>query len=113
MVKMKEIGLEVKAPGKECDDNYCPFHGNLPVRKKTFEGKVVSSKMQKTVVVQMDYFKYEPKFLRSERRRSRILVHNPPCIGAKEGDRVKFAECRPISKTVSFVVIEKTLETEK
>ena len=25
----------------------------------------------------------------------------------KEGDRVKIAECRPVSKTVSFVVVEK------
>ena len=28
------------------------------------------------------------------------------CIDVKEGDEVKIAECRPLSKTVSFVVIE-------
>jgi len=38
---------------------------------------------------------------------SRITAHNPPCIGAKTGDKVKIAECRPISKTKSFVVVEK------
>jgi small subunit ribosomal protein S17 len=33
-------------------------------------------------------------------------AHNPPCINAKEGDVVKIAECRPLSKTKKFVVIE-------
>ncbi|MCJ7793949.1 30S ribosomal protein S17, partial [Candidatus Bathyarchaeota archaeon] len=36
-----------------------------------------------------------------------IPSHNPPGIDVKEGDRVKIAECRPISKTVSFVVVAK------
>jgi small subunit ribosomal protein S17 len=56
--------------------------------------------------------KYVPKFMRYERRRSRIPSHNPPCIDAKEGDRVIIAECRPISKTVSFVVVEKKEEAK-
>ena len=30
-----------------------------------------------------------------------------PCLGLKVGDKVRIAECRPLSKTVSFVVIEK------
>jgi small subunit ribosomal protein S17 len=59
------------------------------------------------VVVEREYLHYVPKYMRYERRRSRIHAHNPPCINAKVGDRVKIAECRPISKTVSFVVIEK------
>ena len=45
--------------------------------------------------------------MRYEKRRSKILAHNPPCIDAKKGDKVKIAECRPISKNVSFVVVEK------
>jgi small subunit ribosomal protein S17 len=75
-----------------------------------FEGVVASAKMDNTVVVKRDYLYFVPKFLRHERRRSRIPSHNPPCIDAKEGDRVKIAECRPISKTVSFVVVEKMEE---
>ncbi len=71
------------------------------------EGVVVSAKMEKTVVVRRDYLKYVPKFKRYERRHGHIPAHNPPCITVKEGNRVKIAECRPISKTVSFVVVEK------
>ncbi len=74
------------------------------------EGVVVSAKMDKTVVVRRDYLKYVPKFKRYERRHGHIPAHNPPCLDVKEGNRVKIAECRPISKTVSFVVVQKVGE---
>ena len=38
---------------------------------------------------------------------SRITAHNPPCLDAQRGDKVKIAECRPLSKTKNFVVVEK------
>ena len=99
--------LTLKKPRKTCNDQNCPFHGALSVRGRVLDGVVVSSKMDKTVVVRRDYLNYVPKLKRYERRRSQMSAHNPPCINAKEDDRVKIAECRPISKTVSFVVVEK------
>ncbi len=104
----RNIGIPVKPPKGTCDDPLCPFHGTLSVRGRVLEGVVVSAKMTRTVVVRRDYLHYVPKYMRYERRRSHIPAHNPPCIDAKEGDWVKIAECRPISKTVSFVVIEKS-----
>jgi len=101
------MALTFKKPKKTCNDRNCPFHGKLPIRGRILEGVVVSAKMDKTVIVRHDYLKYVPKFMRYERRHSRIPAHNPPCIDAKEGDHVTIAECRPISKTVSFVVVEK------
>lgn len=101
------MALSFKKPKKTCNDRNCPFHGTLSIRGHTLEGVVISDKMDKTVVVRRDYLKYVPKFKRYERRHSHISAHNPPCINAKEGDRVKVAECRPLSKTVSSVVIEK------
>ena len=109
MVKKKEvrdIGLDVKPPENTCDDPNCPFHGTLPVRGKVLEGIVVSDRMPKTVIVRRDYLHYIPKYERYERRHSRIAAHNPPCINAKVGDKVRIAECRPLSKTKHFVVIE-------
>jgi small subunit ribosomal protein S17 len=99
-----------KTPKKTCDDVNCPFHGSLALRRHSLEGIVVSDKMEKTIIVRRDYLKYVPKFRRYERRRSNIPAHNPPCLEIKTGDKVKLAECRPISKTVSFVVIEKLEE---
>jgi len=104
------MSLTFKKPKKTCDDINCPFHGELPIRGHVLDGMVVSSKMDKTVVVERDYLLYIPKLKRYERRRSRIPSHNPPCIEVKEGDRVVIAESRPISKTVSFVVVEKVEE---
>jgi small subunit ribosomal protein S17 len=101
------IGIEAKAPENICEDEKCPWHGKLPVRGRIIEGLVVSVKAQKTAIVERTYFHYIIKFERYERRHSRIVAYNPDCIDAKEGDLVRIAECRPLSKTKSFVVIEK------
>ena len=101
------MSLTFKKPKKSCKDQNCPFHGNLSVRGRVFEGVVASSKMDKTVIVKREYLQFSPKFVRYEKRRGHVPSHNPPCINVKEGQRVKIAECRPISKTVSFVVVEK------
>lgn len=97
-------------PKKSCDDKDCPFHGELSVRGRVLEGSVVSAKMNKTIVVRRDYLHYVSKYKRYERRHGHVPAHSPPCLEVKEGDRVKIAECRPLSKTVSFVVVEKTEE---
>jgi len=97
----------LKKPLKECDDINCPFHGTLSIRGKILEGVVVRSRMSKSVVVRFDYLKYYPKYERYARKTSRITAHNPPCLNVREGDKVKIAECRPISKTKAFVVLEK------
>jgi len=105
------VAVSLKKPKKTCNDKNCPFHGQLSIRGRILDGVVVSAKMDKTVIVRRDYLYYVPKFKRYERRHSHIPAHNPPCINAKEGDKVRIAECRPISKTVSFVVIEKLEES--
>ncbi len=104
------MALSFEKPRKTCDDRNCPFHGTLSTRGRMMEGVVVSAKMDKTVVVRRDYLKYVPKFKRYERRHGHIPAHNPPCLDVKAGSRVKIAECRPISKTVSFVVVQKVGE---
>ena len=75
--------------------------------KRQLVGTIVSDKMEKTIVVRRDYLNYVPKYRRYERRRSNVPAHSPPCLEINAGDKVRLAECRPISKTVSFVVIEK------
>ena len=100
--------MPVEAPQKECEDPECPFHGTLSVRGRVLEGIVVKDRMQRTVVIRRDYNQYMPKYLRYERRHGHIAAHNPPCLDAKVGEKVKIVECRPLSKSVSFVVIEKS-----
>lgn len=109
---MKDVGLDVTAPQTDCDDQFCPYHGDLAVRGRVLDGTVVSDRMEKTVIIRRDYNKYVPKYRRYERRHSRIAAHSPPCIGAVVGEKVRIMECRPLSKSVSFVVIEKGGEAE-
>jgi len=103
---MSTAGLQVAAPNKSCGDERCPFHGNLKVRGKLLSGKVVSTAGRSFVVVQMEYLHRVGKYGRGERRRSRLSAHVPSCVEVREGDRVTIGECRPLSKTISFVVVE-------
>ena len=103
---MTVAGLEVEAPKKECQDDRCPFHGRLKVRGRLLTGRAVSTAGKGFAVVEMEYLHMVPKFNRGERRRSRVSAHVPPCIEVQDGDSVTLGECRPLSKTISFVVVE-------
>nr|MDO8117719.1 30S ribosomal protein S17 [Candidatus Sigynarchaeota archaeon] len=103
----KNIGIKIATtPQRECEDQHCPFHGEIAVRGRVWEGIVASTKRQKTVTVRHDYLFYIKKYKRYERRNSKKSVHCPPCIDVNEGDTVLFMETRKISKTVTSVVIE-------
>ncbi|NVM54658.1 MAG: 30S ribosomal protein S17 [Candidatus Helarchaeota archaeon] len=103
---VRDIGFEVEAPRKECEDPHCPFHGSLPLRGRIFNGIVIKKKMSDACVVRRDFLRYIQKYNRYERRHSNINCHIPPCIEINIGDAVKMAECRPISKTISFTIVE-------
>ncbi len=102
----RNIGIKVVPPTKECEDPNCPFHGKLPVRGRIIEGVVASKKMKGTITIRRDYMSYIKKYRRYARSHSMTAAHAPPCIPVEIGDPVRIAECRPISKTVSFVLIE-------
>lgn len=94
-------------PEKVCSDKKCPFHGNVNVRGKKIKAKVVSNRMQNTVVVEREYIRKDAKYGRFKVESSAISAHNPPCINAKPGDDVIIMETRPLSKTVRFTVVQK------
>ncbi len=97
-----------------CTDKNCPEHGCLPTRGIVLEGIVASDKMDKTAIVQRSYYVKLKKYERYRPKKSRIPAHNPPCINARAGDKVRIQECRKLSKTVNFVITEKlAAEQEK
>ena len=106
----RDIGF-ASPPETTCTDEHCPFHGSLSVRGKSLEGTIVKDQNGVSVTVERGLLVLDKKYKRYYRRFSRIAAHNPPCIGAKAGDRVRIGECRKISKTIAFVVIEK-LDTD-
>ena len=64
--------------------------------KKHLIGTVKSAKMQKTAVVDVVHFQVHPKYLKRIKVNNSFTAHNE--VGAKEGDRVRLEEVRPISK---------------
>lgn len=105
MKNEKNVGTELMAPERTCQDKHCPFHGDLRLHGRTFVGKIIKKNAQKTVNVEWPRTFYIAKFERYANRRSRVKAHNPPCIDANIGDTVTIMETRPISKTKTFVVV--------
>lgn len=74
-------------------------------RRKMRVGKVVSDKMQKTVVVVIERLVKHPTYKRYVRRRSRFKVHDEK-NECKEGDTIRFMETRPLSKEKRWRFVE-------
>ena len=102
----RNIGITVSQPKRTCDDKLCPFHGILSIRGRILTGVTVSAKAHNMIVVSREYPRLVTKYKRYERSSSNVHAFLPSCIDVKEGDEVKIAECKPISKTVSFVTVE-------
>ncbi|EGR27356.1 hypothetical protein IMG5_197410 [Ichthyophthirius multifiliis] len=58
----KNIGLGFKTPKEAIDGHYidkkCPFTSNLSIRGKLIKGLVISTKMNRTVIIRRDYLHY-------------------------------------------------------
>lgn len=106
MKKNKNIGIGAEEPNTACNDRHCPFHGDLKVRGRVFIGEIKKTDPSRTATFVLERMYYLKKYERYERRMTKIRVNNPSCINAAAGDRVKIAECRPISKTKKFVIVE-------
>ncbi len=102
----RSIGINVNQPSKVCNDIKCPYHGRLSIRGKLFTGTVISKKAKRMVVIERQYQHHISKYKRYERRRSKLHAYLPECIDVNEGDEVTIGECRPLSKTVAFCVLE-------
>jgi small subunit ribosomal protein S17 len=67
-------------------------------------GVVAAAKRDKSCRVSIDYMTRHPKYGKYTRQRTTLHVHDEN-NAAKVGDRVEIAECRPISKTKSWVLL--------
>ena len=71
---------------------------------RTLEGRVTSNKMDKTVTVLVE--RQEQHWLLGKIIRRSTKLHAHDETGANEGDVVRIAECRPLSKTKHHRVVE-------
>jgi len=70
----------------------------------TLTGRVISNKMNQTVTVLIERQVQHPLLGKIIRRSTKLHAHDE--TGANEGDLVRIAECRPLSKTKHHRVVE-------
>jgi small subunit ribosomal protein S17 len=71
----------------------------------TVEGRVVSTKMQKTVTVLIERQVKHGLYGKYIKRSTKLHAHDEEGK-CKDGDMVRVAECRPLSKTKNWRVVE-------
>jgi small subunit ribosomal protein S17 len=72
---------------------------------RTMTGKVVSTKMQKTVAVEIERLVKHPTYGKFIRRSTKLLAHDESGV-AKDGDTVVITPCRPMSRHKSWRILE-------
>ena len=74
-------------------------------RRKVREGIVVSTKMDKTVVVSVVDRVQHPRYRKTLQRTTKLFAHDEQ-NEVREGDRVRLAETRPMSRNKRWRVVE-------
>jgi len=111
--KTKTKTMKIDNTTVVCNDHDCPTHGSLKTRGRTFKGTVVSKNI-KRIAIEFERLIYIRKYERYAQSKTKIHARLPNCISKdiNIGDNVKIAECRPLSKIIHFVVIEKLKDAE-
>ncbi|WP_118996607.1 MULTISPECIES: 30S ribosomal protein S17 [Legionella] len=78
---------------------------NSETNARTVVGKVISDKMQKTIVVMVERTVKHPKYGKMIKRRTKLHAHDENQI-SKIGNTVKIRETRPLSKTKTWELVE-------
>ena len=72
---------------------------------RTLTGRVVSTKMQKTIAVEIERLVRHPTYGKYIRRTTKLLAHDEKGE-SHEGDLVSIAPCRPLSRRKSWRLVE-------
>ena len=71
---------------------------------RTLTGRVVSTKMQKTIAVEIERIVKHPTYGKYIRRTTKLLAHDEKG-DAHEGDLVSITQSRPLSKRKSWKLV--------
>lgn len=90
-------------------------HSSLSsTRGRTFEG-TVTKKFPKRVVIEFERTVFVKKYERFYRKKTRLHARLPDVMASQinVGEYIKIRECRPLSKIIHFIVIEKIRSLEE
>ena len=82
------------------------------VSGRTVVGKVISNKMDKTIVVQVERKVMHPLYGKYMRKFSKMYAHDDANV-CKIGDIVQIEMCRPLSKTKSWKLVQVITQVDK
>ncbi len=82
------------------------------VSERTTIGKVVSSKMDKTIVVSVERKVKHPLYGKYIKRSSKMYAHDDENT-CKAGDIVLIKQCRPLSKTKHWMLVQVLEQSDK
>ena len=113
MEKKQKTKAEAKKnePGKKGPQSSVAVAGNeirVGTRGRVFEG-VITKKFPKRIVIEFERMIYVRKYERYARLKTKIHARLPEVMekDIKVGDLVRVHECRPLSKIIHFVVVQK------
>ncbi len=111
--KIKKTEKENKNSGN-CQDKDCPIHGSLKVRGRSFKGYVIKKSLRR-ITIEFERIFYVKKYERYLKKKTKIHARLPDCMknSVEIGDYVEVKECRPLSKIIHFVVINKIKSKNK
>jgi len=73
--------------------------------QRTLTGEVISNKMDKSITVLIERRVQHPMYGKFIRRSTKLHAHDEGNV-CKEGDIVTIAECRPMSKTKNWILVQ-------
>jgi small subunit ribosomal protein S17 len=79
--------------------------------RQTKVGRVVSDRMEKTIVVEVERHVQDVRYKRTVKRTSRFMAHDEK-RAAKVGDRVRIEETRPLSKRKRWILRDILVKAE-
>jgi len=101
--KQKAKRAEARAAAPVADEQHAPEHG--PGRPKVRQGIVVSAKADKTIVVRVDIARRHKRYHKILRSSVTLHAHDES-NNANAGDTVRVQECRPMSRTKRWRLLD-------
>lgn len=83
----------------------------MSMDRKSVVGRVISNKMDKTVVVEVEYRRRHPLYRKIVRERRHFMAHDE-ANACQEGDVVRLVETRPLSRLKRWRVVEVVTRAE-
>ena len=99
--KERRAAVRAEAPAPEAD--HAPEHG--PGRPKVRQGVVISAKPDKTISVRIDVARRHRRYRKILRTSTTLHAHDER-NDAHEGDTVRIVECRPLSRSKRWRLVE-------